>query len=144
MRPELVRRVAAAQACIDRFAGKPYDCAKSRDCIRLAGHALHKLGKRVSLTKGLRYSSEAGGVRAMRKLGFSNLLEAVDAALGEENRIAPAAALPGDIIALPTEGDNPFGCALAVAVGNGRVIGFQNGHGVVVQPLQYLAAWRSI
>lgn len=139
----MIRRVAAAQACIDRFSGKPYALGQ-RDCIKLTGHALHKLGKRVSLTKGLRYSSEAGGVKAMRKLGFGSLLEAVDAALGAEARIAPAMALPGDIVALPTEGDSPFGCALTVAVGNGRVVGFKDGFGLVIQPLEYVAAWRVI
>lgn len=139
----MIRRVAAAQACIDRFSGKPY-APGQRDCIKLAGHALHKLGKRVSLTKGLRYSTEAGGVKTMRKLGFASLLEAVDAALGEETRIPPAMALPGDIVALPTEGESPFGCALTVAVGNGRVVGFKEGFGLVVQPIHYLAAWRVI
>ena len=139
MTATMIRRAAAAQACIDRFNGKPYEAGK-RDCIKLAGHSMHRLGRRVGLTKGLRYSSEAGGLRAMRKLGFKDLAEAVDAA-GLE-RIAPAAALPGDIIALAAEGESAFGCALTVAVGNGRVLGFQNGVGVVMQPLAYLAAWR--
>lgn len=139
----MIRRVAAAQACIDRFAGKLYDPGK-RDCIKLGNHALHKLGRRVGLTKGLRYSSEAGGVKVMRKLGFGGLLEAVDAALGADARIPPAMALPGDIVALPAEGESAFGCALTVAVGNGRVVGFQNGVGLVMQPKEYLAAWRSI
>lgn len=139
----LIPRVAAAQACIDRFSGKSYEPGK-RDCIKLGNHALHKLGRRVSLTKGLRYTTEAGGVKAMRKLGFGSLLEAVDAALGAEARIPPAMALPGDIIALATDEDSPFGCALTVAVGNGRVIGFQNGVGLVMQPKSYLAAWRSV
>lgn len=143
MTSPMIRRVAAAQACIDRFSGKPYDPG-SKDCIKLASHALHKLGRKQGLTKGLRYASEAGGVKAMRKLGFQSLLEAVDAALGAEARIPPAMALPGDIIAMPAEGDSPFGCALAVAVGNGRVIGFQNGVGLVLQPAAFVTAWRSV
>lgn len=134
------RRVAAAQACVDRFNGKAYDPGANRDCIKLASHALHKMGRRVGLTKGLRYHSEAGGVRAMRKLGFESLMQAVDA-VGLE-RIPPAAALPADIIAIPTEDGSPFGCALAVAVGNGRALAFVEGVARVVQPLQYLTAWR--
>ena len=55
------RRAAAVAACRDRFVGKSYDSRANRDCIKLAGHSAHKLGQRVSLTKGLRYSSEAGG-----------------------------------------------------------------------------------
>jgi len=135
----MIRRVAAAQACIDRFAGKPY-APGTRDCVKLAGHAMHKLGRKVGLTKGLRYASEAKGAAVMRKLGFKNLLEAVDAA-GLE-RIAPAAALPGDIVALETEADSAFGCALTVSIGNGRVVGFLNGVGAVLQPSSYLTAWR--
>ena len=135
----MIRRAHAAQACIDRFAGKPY-APGTRDCVKLAGHSMHKLGRRVGLTKGLRYSTEAGGLKAMRKLGFKSLIEAVDAA-GLE-RIAPAAALPGDIVALETEADSDFGCALTVAIGNGRVVGFLNGVGAVLQPSSYLTAWR--
>lgn len=135
----MIRRAHAAQACIDRFAGKPY-APGTRDCVKLAGHSMHKLGRRVGLTKGLRYTTEAGGLKAMRKLGFKSLIEAVDAA-GLE-RIAPASSLPGDIIALDADGESAFGCALTVAVGNGRVVGFQDGVGVVLQPHAYVAAWR--
>lgn len=139
------RRAAAVKACIVRFVGKSYDPRSNRDCIKLASHAAHKQGRRVSLTKGLKYSSEAGGLRVMRKLGFKTLVEAVDAALGEDSRIAPAMALPGDIIALKTYGEDAFGCALGVRADNGRVIGFSGGIGGVFrveQPDAYLAAWR--
>lgn len=139
MTATMIRRTRAAQACIDRFAGKPY-APGTRDCVKLAGHAMHKLGRKVGLTKGLRYASEAKGAAVMRQLGFKNLPEAVDAA-GLE-RIAPASALPGDIIALETDADSIFGCALTVAVGNGRVLGFQEGVCVVMQPHSYLTAWR--
>lgn len=138
------RRAAAVAACRDRFVGKPYDPRANRDCIKLAGHSAHKLGQRVSLTKGLRYSSEAGGLRVMRKLGFKSLIEAVDAAFPDA-RIPPAMARPGDIIALKTEDENAFGCALAVAFDNGRVIGFVNGYGAICRvddPSAYLTAWR--
>lgn len=140
------RRAAAAKACHDRFVGKAYDPKANRDCIKLAGHSAHKLGRRVSLTKGLRYSTEAGGLRAMRKLGFKSLIEAVDEAF-PGRQIPPAMARPGDIIALKTEDANAFGCALAVAFDNGRVIGFVNGVGAVCRvddPTAYLAAWKLI
>lgn len=136
-------RVLAVEACRDRFVGKTYEPRSNRDCIKLAAHAAHKMGRRISLTKGLRYSSEAGGLRVMRKLGFKTLLEAVDAT--GLKRIPAAAALPGDIIALKTEDENAFGCALTVAFGNGRVIGFVNGYGHVMRvdtDDAYLAAWR--
>lgn len=136
-------RVLAVEACRDRFVGKTYAPRSNRDCIKLAVHAAHKMGRRISLTKGLRYSSEAGGLRVMRKLGFKTLLEAVDAT--GLKRIPAAAALPGDIIALKTDDANAFGCALTVAFGNGRVIGFVNGYGHILRvdaDDAYLAAWR--
>lgn len=140
------RRQAAAEACRDRFVGKTYSPGANRDCIRLAGHSAHKLGKRVSLTKGLRYSTEAGGLRAMRQLGFKSLIEAVDAAL-PGRQIPAAMARPGDIIALKTDDANAFGCALTVAFDNGRVIAFVNGVGAICRiddPTAYLTAWRVI
>lgn len=139
------RRADAVAACRDRFVGKTYDPSANRDCLRLAGHATHKMGRKVSLTKGLRYSSEAGGLRMMRKLGFASLLDAVDAAGFQ--RIAPAMTRPGDLIALKTETDNAFGCALTVAFDNGRVIGFLDGVGAVCRvddPDAYIAAWRIV
>lgn len=140
------RRAAAVKACYDRFVGKSYDPGSNRDCIKLAGHSAHKLGRRVSLTKGVRYRSEIGGLRVMRKLGFKSLIEAVDAAF-PGRQIPPASARPGDIIALKTFDENAFGCALAVAFDNGRVITFVNGFGAVCRvddPTAYLTAWRVI
>lgn len=136
------RRAAAVAACRDRFVGKTYEPGV-RDCIKLAGHAMHKLGRRVGLTKGLKYTTEAGGLKAMRRLGFATLLDAVDAT--GLPRIAPAMARPGDLIALKTEDANAFGCALAVAFDNGRVITFTDGFGVIgriVDPAGYITAWR--
>lgn len=43
------RRAEVAQACIDRFVGKTYDCAKNRDCIKLAAHAIRKAGRSTGL-----------------------------------------------------------------------------------------------
>ena len=131
-------KAKAAQACIDRFGGKAYQPGK-RDCAVLALHALHKVGRGVPFLKGHKWTTEAGAIRVLRRLGFANLMEAVDAA-GLE-RIAPARAMAGDIVALPCD-DGPWGCALTVAVGNGRVCGFMNGRGQVVQPKAFVAAWR--
>ena len=128
----------AAQACIDRFAGKPYAPGK-RDCAKLAAHLLHQRGRPVPMLKGVKYATEAAALKTLRGLGFKCLVEAVDA-LGLE-RIAPARAMPGDLVALPCE-DERWGCALTVAVGNGRVFGFVGGAGHVLQPAAYLTAWR--
>lgn len=135
------RRAVAAQACIDRFSGKSYDPAAHRDCAHMVRHALHKLGRRVGQGKLPHYTTEAGGIKAVRKMGFANLIEVLDS-FGLE-RIPPAAALAGDIVALPSE--HPMG-ALAVAVGNGRLLAYLDGEAgaVIIEPAEMLCAWRSI
>lgn len=138
----MIRRQQAAQATIDRFLGKPLAYGKD-DCARMAVFCLRQLGVKVSLLKAGSYSSHLGSVRVLKKLGFDSLSEAVDA-LGLP-RIAPASALAGDLLALPSPRPDEFG--LAVAVGNGRVLAFWEGAGgvcTVIQPLQYAHAWRVI
>jgi hypothetical protein len=58
-------------------------------------------------------------------------------------RIAPAAAWPGDLIEIPAEERNPLGCFM-VALTNGRAVGYVDGAigAAVLQPLEYVAAWR--
>lgn len=131
----MIRRQRAAQACVDAYAGKPLDWGKS-ECLKLFRFALHQQG--VKCGKAPTYTTEMGAVRAMKKAGFDTLAEAVDAQ--GLVRIAPAAALPGDIIALPAEG--AFGCALTVFVGNGRVLAYYDGRCQVIQPNAYVTAWR--
>lgn len=137
---DLIRRQRAVEACVQRFVGKPYKPG-SRDCVKLAGHAMHMMGRRVGLTKGVRYSSEAGALKAMRTLGFKTLMEAADAT--GMVRIAPAMALPGDVMALPASG--AFGCALGVYAGNNLVLTYQDGHDQCVRvrlEQAPLTAWR--
>lgn len=136
------KRVDAAQACIDRFGGRPLNMAERRDCARLGAHLLHHLGVGVPPMKGARYSNPAAAYKALRKRGFSNLIEAVDS-LGLE-RIAPAKARTGDLVALETHADDPFGCVLTVAIGNGRVFGFIDGKAQALQPHRFVTAWRTI
>jgi len=121
-----------------RFNGKTYKPG-TRDCARLAAHAMHKMGVAVPLLKGVKYTTEAGAAKALKRMGFASLMEAVDA-LGLK-RIGPASTLPGDIVALPTEA-GAFGCGLMVKADNGRVIGFADGVCGVFEPLKFIAAWR--
>ena len=136
--PEMVARVAAAQATLDRFKDAPFALGKN-DCARMVAFHLRKLGVAVKLAKAGSYSSALGGRRALKRLGFGSLAEAVDA--HGLLRIPPAAAAVGDLLELPAE--DSFG-ALGVALGNGRVLAYhQDATGaVVVQPLEYVAAWR--
>lgn len=136
------KRSKAAQACIDRFAGRDFSMAERRDCARLGAHLLHHLGVAVPPMKGARYANPAGALKALRKVGFKDLVEAVDS-LGLQ-RIAPARAITGDLVALETSEDDPFGCVLTVAVGNGRVFGFIDGKAQALQPHKFVAAWRTV
>ena len=135
----LLQRQQAAQAAVARFKGQPLIYGKN-DCVRLAAFVLRKMGHRPQLAKAGSYSTALGAVRALERAGYEDLAAAVDA-LGLP-RIAPAAAWVADLVLLPAEG--PFGGALSVAVGNGRVLGYHEdvGGADILQPVQYLAAWR--
>ena len=136
---EMVRRRQAAQAVVDRFLGQPLCFGKS-DCIRLGAKALRGMGRPSPLAKAGSYASALGAARALKRAGFEDLVAAVDS-LGLE-RIAPAAALPADLVMLPAPA--PFLGALTMAVGNGRVLGWHEDveTAEILQPLEYVAAWR--
>ncbi|OLF81284.1 hypothetical protein AWH62_01000 [Maricaulis sp. W15] len=131
------KRQRAAQAALDSFLGRPQTWGR-HDCAKLIGFTLHQLGVGLPLMKGVRYRSEAGAIRALRRLDLPGLAEGVDQA--GLTRIAPARAWLADIVALPAP--EPFGASLMINVGNGRLLGLNDGHFVVLQPTQYLAAWR--
>ena len=135
MLPMIARR-DAAQAAVDRFDGQPFVWGKN-DCVRLSAFVLRKLGHKPNLARAGSYSSLLGAKRALARTGFASLEAALDA-LGLP-RIPPAAATTGDIVGLPGEGD---WTALTVAVGNGRVLGFMEGRGGIMQPVTTVTAWR--
>lgn len=141
-----IRREAAAKACWQRFYGKSYDPGK-RDCVKLATHALIKMGHGSGPMKGMTYGSEAQGYRLLIKAGFKTLVEALDAR--GLPRIAPAKAMQGDLIAMDGGEDNPFGAALTVAMADRIVLGFSGGICSTWRPLSFAAgadgkplAWR--
>ncbi len=114
----LQRRMKAAEATRHRFQGLPYEPGK-RDCPRMGLHLLHGLGIKAPFAKGLKWRNEAEGLRALKALGFANLIEAIDS-LGFA-RIAPARALPADLVALETS--HEVGC-ISVAMGNSNYLAF--------------------
>jgi len=111
MKPEVIRREAAVRACKARFEGRALVWG-SADCVKLIACLMHKLGVAMPLLKGVRYRSELGAAKAMKALGFADLVEAVDAL--DLVRIAPSMAWPGDIIAGRGAEDGPFRFALSV------------------------------
>lgn len=137
----MLKRAAAVQACMDRFAFKSVEPGV-RDCGKLAAHDLHKMGRKAKLLNGWKGQTWPSAIRYIRRQGFADLLELVDA-MGLE-RIAPAAALPADLIAMPTDEENGFGCSLAVALDNGRVLALNPATGLIepMIPRMFVCAWR--
>jgi hypothetical protein len=134
---EPLDRAFVAQSAVDAFDAKPLDF-KDADCIRLGVFVMRAMGHKPKGLKGLRWSTEMGALKAMKRSGFKTLLDAIDAQGFE--RIAPARALPGDLVALPCDG--PWGGSIMVCVGNGRLFGFLEGRAGVVEPKSFVCAWR--
>lgn len=132
------RKVAAAQATLDRFKDVPLRLGRN-DCARMVAYHLRKLGHRVKLPASGSYASVRSARREMAKLGHETLEAALDSLRFE--RIAPAAVVAGDVVMLP--GDADLG-ALTVAIGNGRVVGYHEdaAGAVVLQPIEFVSAWR--
>jgi len=139
------RRAEAASATKKAFEGKRFKPGK-HDCAQMVmKFHLRAMGRPVPhFAQHGPYSSIAGGVRQLRKLGYVDLIAAMDAHFP---RIPPARASIGDVIALPGEAGPG---AVTVALGNGRVLGYhQEAPGAcVLQPTLYHedekghAAWR--
>ena len=138
----LLRRRNAAQATFAQWGKCPLRLGEA-DCVRMVASHLRRLGYRVRLPRAGAYRTVHSARRALRDAGHEDLGAAVTA-LGLEE-IAPAAALVGDIIELPSAIEG-LG-ALTIAMGNGRVCGWWGegaGGAVIMQPTQFLRAWRVV
>jgi hypothetical protein len=118
--PIMVRRVAIAQAALKKFHGVAFKWGDA-DCAKLASFVVKEAGHKVSLARFGNYASERTARRALEAQGFGSMVEAVDG-FDVLKRIAPLAALPGDLIAFP--GAEGGWDGITVALGNGRVLGF--------------------
>lgn len=124
------------------FAGQPMDWKARLHCGRLAAQSMMRMKRNAKLLNACRATTLRGVLKYLKKNKFADLVELMDAT-GLE-RIAPAMARPGDIVALPSEADDGFGCALTVALSDGRVLG-ANHHTNQFEPLTphvFVAAWR--
>lgn len=135
---DLLRRDIALRKTIARFDNRKFQWGVS-DCARLVAVHLRHMKRPIPIAKAGSYKSAIGAKSALKRYGAATLSEALDKH-GLE-RIAPAAALPGDIIML--EGDAEFD-ALHIRMPNGRTFGFAEGTDlpVIFQPNSFLAAWR--
>lgn len=142
----LILRARAAQATLDEWKTRAFLLGQN-DCARMAASHLRRMGYRVKLPPARSYRTIKSAEAAVQKLGHASVPAALDA-LGLE-RIAPAAALVGDIIQLPSDPHNGITsdvlATLTIAQGNGRVLGWHGdapGGAVVMQALEMVAAWR--
>lgn len=135
----MLARRDAAQATYDRFGGIEHQWGRF-DCAKMTAFHLRHLGHRVGISKAGTYSTALGAQRALKRLGWPSLSHALDEVLMLP-RIAPAAAIVGDIIQLPgVEGMD----AMAICMGNGRALAYHEdvAGAVIVQPIEMIAAWR--
>lgn len=118
----LVRRQRAVEATMAYVRGRKFRLGKL-DCARMTAFHLKQLGWRVRLSKIGTYKTALGAKAALKRIGCATVVDAIDA-LGLE-RIAPARALPGDVVSFPC--DHELG-ALGIAVGNGNMLAFHELH----------------
>lgn len=126
----LVRRALATRETSAAWTGRRFRLGRA-DCARLAADHLARLGWEVDLPG---YRTVAEAARALDAKGYSTPFDGLDAAgLG---RIAPAAALVGDVVGFP----HPAGDAserlraLGVVLGDRRALAWHQdmpGCGVV-------------
>lgn len=140
----LIERVKAAELAQRTFHERPFEWGRN-DCAYLISTVLTALGHPNPLKDFRKYSTEAGAMRALMKLGFATVEEVLDESLKLE-RITPAATLPGDIVGIPGEGDT--GHALGVVLDADRVLAFCDlGNGVRGEVGSLTAAtiaWRAV
>lgn len=111
-------RTKAATATREAFIDQGFVWG-TRDCVRLAAHALKGLGYKPALVRGGFYTTALGAQRAIRKAGYPSIEAALDG-LGLA-RLPWSYALPGDIVALPSSERWP---ALAVVMDYQHVLAF--------------------
>lgn len=125
------------------FAGRPMDWKTRRHCGRLAAQSLMRMGRNAKLLNACRATTTRGVLAYLKRNKFADLVELMDAT--GLLRIAPAMARPGDIVALPSEAGDGFGCSLTVALDGGRVLAANPLTGLFepMTPHVFVAAWRA-
>lgn len=97
--------LARAQAC-EKTVKEYGDCAMQfgvKDCARMTARHVRNMGyKKFLISKVPRYSDAKGAIRAINKIGFDSLEALIDRHF---ERIAPATAIMGDIVAVQSEYD---------------------------------------
>ena len=140
----LIARVQAAELAHRCFNEQPFEWGRN-DCAHLIATVLMGVGHDDPLKGFRKYSTEAGAKRALLQKGHETVEDVLDNTLKLE-RIAPASTLPGDIVAIPGEGDT--GHALGVVLDADRILAFcdlgQGVRGEIGSLTAATFAWRSV
>ena len=140
--PPMLQRVNAVNAAKRRFEGKPFKWGRD-DCARLAAVTLAALGYKPAISRFGAYGSALTAYRRLKAHGFGE----VDAWLDDIKGLARtpfAFALPGDILAMPGDGDR---MGLAIYLGGNKMLAFAATppHACVVHTMGVLpsACWKA-
>jgi hypothetical protein len=116
-----ITRQQIAQSVVDRFIFQDLRLGVC-DCAHLAASVLDASRIKHPLSRA-RYTTLRGAKRALKAAGASDLAQALDK-IGLE-RIPPASALPGDLIAVEADSAEVLGgWTLGVALGANKLIAF--------------------
>jgi len=134
---DAVRRERATEATKEEFFGTKFKYGRN-DCAQVARKHAIRCGCAFNSSEGGNYSTPLGAKRALTRMGYENLRDLMDK---NYEVIAPARALPGDIIEL--EGDEVIG-TLVVYLGNQKALSFHETQDAmcIVQILEPARAWR--
>lgn len=121
----LIMRQQACEVLVNQFKGQPFQWGKV-DCMRVSIDHVRRMGSKVDLLdRAGTWASEKAALRSLsrvcRSVGLEPSLANIMAASGL-TPIAPAEALPGDIVG--TAADAPWDLSLGISLGNGHILGF--------------------
>lgn len=118
---DLLRRDDALAKTRAKYMGRELDWRAHMTCVHMARYHLRAMGHRPARIPAFR--SPTGAVRALRKNGWANCADMLDAQLLP--RIAPAAMLPGDMMLAKSDDDagDTLG-AIGICVGN-KIMGWR-------------------
>lgn len=132
---DLLRRHKALEKTLAKYRTVPFQWGKA-DCMTMFRSHMVAMGH-SGLPKQPKYSTALGAKRALSAMGFETIEALLDSLLP---RIAPAAALPGDIILSP--GSEGLAC-LSVSLGAKAFGWHEDSQGAVVMRHRHvIGAWR--
>jgi hypothetical protein len=133
----LHQRVVATDLVVAKFRNRRFDWRNRATCIHLARAQARAMGHRPPPVPDIR--SAVGARRALKALGHDRLSAMLDTMFP---RIAPAAALPGDLVIVP--GEDGFE-SIGIAAGGALFLYHADGEGLctVKEALgSVTGAWR--